>query len=66
LAGLTREEKLSVLREIVEGCGDTNVGAVLKAIEIDNKMQGHNAAEKIETHVTGDLLEVVRREAVVS
>jgi hypothetical protein len=54
LASLTRAEKSAALKAILKATRDENPIAALKAIEIDNKMQGHNEPERSEVVVTGD------------
>jgi hypothetical protein len=54
LASLSRAEKAEALMEILRETRRDNPIAALKAIEIDNKMQGHNEPERSEVVVTGD------------
>jgi hypothetical protein len=54
LATLSREGKSVALKAILEATQLDNPIAALKAIEIDNKMQGHNEPERSEVVVTGD------------
>lgn len=58
---MSREEKRNFLASIVrKGKGKLDP---LKAIEIDNRMAGHNAPEKVEITDIGDLMQAIRSSA---
>ena len=51
LAGMSRGKKFAALERIVDSSNADDM-AVLKAIEIDNRMQGHNEPERVEHDVS--------------
>ncbi len=59
-ACLSREEKLELLADLAR-CDELSPVERMKAIEIDNKMQGHNEPEKVEIahDMSGDLMSAV-------
>ena len=58
---LSREEKRRWLAKVVrKGVGRLDR---LKAVEIDNRMAGHNAPERVEITDIGDLMERIRKDS---
>lgn len=64
---LTRQRKLEKLARMIDAVGDVPgaqlSGDQLKALEIDNKMQGHNEAEKLLVTGIGSLMQKMRLQA---
>lgn len=63
---LTRQRKLERLAAAVEeqvADGKQLTADQIRALEVDNRMQGHNEAEQLKVSGMGSLLQQIRREA---